>query len=120
MVTLALALALLCVRAPRGAPRHPNPTKRTPLPPSRSPLDETLRKLRDSLPPGWRLLRLADRVVLERTTPLWVLWQNNINAPPSRESADQRRRRIIANGRRSTCKISVDSRARRFLATARP
>ena len=67
--------------------------------------DRTLRALRDSLPAGWRLLTPGDRIIIERIEPVWVLWENRINAPESTETEAERVARIQRYGKRVNSRI---------------
>lgn len=67
--------------------------------------DLVLRKVRQALPPGWRMRVTATQITVERTKPVWVLMQNNISAPRRFETADARAKRIMLSGQQQRPQI---------------
>jgi hypothetical protein len=67
--------------------------------------DRLLDTLSRTLPEGWSLVLTGDTLTIARREPVWVLSENRINAPMSRETADERSRRIRAHGERSACRL---------------
>jgi len=68
-------------------------------------VDRVLDALSLALPGGWSLALGRDTLTIERREPVWVLAENRINAPMSRETADERSRRIRAHGTSCACRL---------------
>ncbi|MBI2264436.1 MAG: hypothetical protein HYU64_04610 [Armatimonadetes bacterium] len=67
--------------------------------------DSTLAKLEASLPSGWEMFVQDDEITIRRKAEIWALFENRINAPVSRESAEARAERIRKNGQKSICRF---------------
>ncbi len=69
-------------------------------------IDRTLDALSRALPDGWSLTQAGDTLTIERREPVWVLVENRINAPVTRETGDERSKRIRAHGRPGACRLA--------------
>lgn len=68
--------------------------------------DARLARLKDALPAGWTItMGKGSTMALERTERAWVLFENRINAPVSRESPQERSERIRRRGRSVACRF---------------
>jgi len=60
--------------------------------------DAVLSAFRDQIPAGWSMQLVAGQLVFERQEAVYVLYENRINAPLSRETAAERTTRIRRYG----------------------
>ncbi len=67
--------------------------------------DAALVKLQKSLPAGWSMKITGDRLVIRSAADVWVLFENRINAPDTRETDAQRIARIIKHGKKMPSSI---------------
>ena len=67
--------------------------------------DALLARLESALPAGWTMVVRDDSIAIERREKVWVLWENRINAPLSRETDEERSARIRKLGQPTTCRI---------------
>lgn len=67
--------------------------------------DALLEKLRARLPAGWTMTIQGDRLELARDEAVYILDENRINAPVSRETPEETSRRIRSHGRPAHCRL---------------
>jgi len=68
--------------------------------------DALLMKLRDSLPNGYSIYKNADNLYIENKDSMWVLSENNINAPISgSKTQDEEIQRIKKYGHKTKAKL---------------
>ncbi len=67
--------------------------------------DPLIDRLAADLPRGWNLISGPDRLTIERKEKAWVLFENRINAPVSRETSAERSARIRKHGKESACRL---------------
>lgn len=66
-----------------------------------SPTPPALPVLTKILPPQWQWHLDKDQLVFERDGDIWILFQNQINAPATRETTEQEQQRIQQHGQKS-------------------
>jgi hypothetical protein len=67
--------------------------------------DKVLKALQASLPPNWSMRVENDKITFERNGEVWVLPENQINAPLSLESEAERINRIKTQGTKIKTKL---------------
>ncbi len=69
--------------------------------------DAALVKLERSLPKGWTMKITGDQLVIRSQADVWVLHENRINAPDTREPEAQRNARIMKYGKKMPSTIEL-------------
>jgi len=63
--------------------------------------DSVLKKIQSSLPANWNMSEKNGELIIERNDFVWVLFENKINAPVSRETEQDRIERIKKFGKKT-------------------
>ena len=69
--------------------------------------DPVLERLKSNLPKGWTITRNKNELILERLEPCWLMMENRINAPMSRETEADLKKRFMENGKKDSPKILI-------------